>query len=139
VLINRNDSHRAARALLARLKGKGGKCSKAEMGKFAYGLEAGEVWRFSRRNFCAGVLRRFLDLGLIAELPEYDRSNRKVVKSYRVVYQPIPRHRPMSPSFAYLSHLICEAWNKAFVATESEGYRGDNWDSSGEGKKNGEA
>lgn len=117
LLFSRKDSRRAARALLAWLKGKGGRCSKEEMSRFAHGLEAGEPCRFSRTNFYRSVLRRFLDLGLIAELPEYDGRSRKIVKSYRVVYQPIPRHRPMSPSFAYVSHLICEAWNREFVTT----------------------
>jgi hypothetical protein len=117
LFFNRRDSQRAARALLAWLKERGGKCTKAEMSRFAFGLEAGEPCKFSRTNFYGGVLRRFLDLGLIAEQPGFDEGRRKAIKLYRVVWQPIPQHRPMGPSFYFVAHLICEAWNREFAAT----------------------
>ena len=118
LFFTRRDSQRAARALLSWLKGKGGRCSKAEMSMFAFGLEAGRPIKFSRTNFYRGVLRRFLDLGLISEESLYDSRTGKVTKYYRIVAQPIKRHRPISPSFAYVSHLICEDWNREFVAED---------------------
>ena len=87
------------------------------MSEFAFGLQTGEPCKFSRTNFYRGVLRRFIDLGLIVESPEYDDRSRNVIKLYKVVCKPIPQHRPMGPSFFYLAHLVCESWNREFAAT----------------------
>ena len=119
LIFYRKDSKRAARALLSWLRGKGGRCTKQEMSSFAGSLDSGELgFQFSEENFYRGVLKRFRDLGLIAEEAAYDpmsRSPRRSTRVYRMVRQPIPQHRPLAPSFAYVSHLFCERWNEQFV------------------------
>ena len=112
LLFARSDSRRAARALLEMLRSKGGRCSKMEMSEFAKGLAAGDPFKFSKTNFYKSILKRFVDLGFIAEAPCYDCASKRVIKSYLIVHQPIPVHRPMGPSFVYFSHLLCEGWNR---------------------------
>jgi hypothetical protein len=68
LLFSRQDSRQAGQALVDRLKQRGGSCTQRDMSEFGWRLENGELgFKFSRRNFYAGVLHRYLSLGLIAE------------------------------------------------------------------------
>jgi hypothetical protein len=117
LLFSRQDSRRAGRALVDWLKRKGGSCTQREMSKFSWRLENGELgFRFSRRNFYAGILHRYLAFGLIAEGFQYDPAKRKPVKGYHVVVQPVTRHPPVSPSLPNLVHAVCLRWNAEFEA-----------------------
>jgi len=109
LLFQRQDSRRAAGAFLVWVKGKGGRCTAEEMSRFADELQSGRPGcRLSRVNFYGTVLRRFLDLGLVAKDLRYDPKTRRAVKAYRAVIQPVGRHRPLAPSLMYLVHLIGE-------------------------------
>jgi len=75
-------------------------------------LGSGKVGaKLSRTNFYKTVLGRFLDLGLVAEDPVYDKEARKTVRAYRAVVQPVGSRRPLAPSLMYLAHVISERWN----------------------------
>jgi len=112
LLFARQDSRKAAQALVDWLKEKKGRCNRAEMSAFSRRLESGELgFRFSRTNFYRGILHRFLALGLIAEGFQYDRAKGGPVKGYHVVVQPVTRHPPVSPSLPHLIHSLCEKWN----------------------------
>jgi hypothetical protein len=117
MLFSREDSRAAARAFVVWLRGKGGRCSKAELSRFTYELDAGRVGaRLSRTNFYKTVLGRFLDLGLVAEDLVYDKEALKAVRAYRAVVQPVGSRRPLAPSLMYLAHVISERWNAEIAA-----------------------
>jgi hypothetical protein len=116
LLFRRRDSRRAARALLEMLRSKGGRCTAREMSEFARRLAIGDPCKFSRTNFYRSILKRFVELGFIAELPYYNAVTKRVIKSYTIVHQPIGIRRPMGPSFVYYAHRVSEAWNE-YVAS----------------------
>jgi hypothetical protein len=117
LLFSRQDSRRAGRALVDWLKRKGGSCTQREMSEFSWRLENGELgFKFSRRNFYGGILRRYLAFGLIAEGFQYDPVKRKAMRGYHAVVQPITRHPPVSPSLPHLIHGVCQKWNAEFVS-----------------------
>lgn len=116
MLFSREDSRKAAGAFVTWLRGKGGRCSKGEMSRFSHDLASGRLGcRLSRTNFYKTVLGRFLDLGLVAEDLVYDAEERRAVNAYRVVVQPVGRHRPLAPSLMYLAHVVSERWNEEFA------------------------
>ena len=116
MIFTRADSRQAARAFLQWLKSRKGRCTKVEMSAFAYELAAGKRGpKFSRTNFYAGILRRFVELGFVAERPEYDYERRRTVTVYRALIQPVPKHRPVAPSVTYLAHVLAELWNNEFT------------------------
>jgi hypothetical protein len=85
------------------------------MSEFSWRLENGELgFKFSRRNFYAGILHRYLAFGLMAESFQYDLAKRKPVKGYHAVVQPVTRHPPVSPSLPNLIHAVCLQWNAEF-------------------------
>lgn len=113
MLFTREDSRQAARTFLRWLRSKQGRCTKSEMSTFSHELAAGKRGaRFSRTNFYAGILARFMDLGLVAEDMVYDPEARKGVKAYHVVVQPVSGRRPTSPSLLFLAHVVSEHWNQ---------------------------
>lgn len=122
LLFPRHDSRRASQALLDWFKEKGGRCTKSELSEFSRRLESGEMgFKFSRRNFYAGILRRYLAFGLIAEGFLHDPVKRKAVRGYHIVLQPVNRHPPISPSLPRLIHSLCERWNSEFVTASATG------------------
>ncbi|MDG6904119.1 MAG: hypothetical protein JRN72_04900, partial [Nitrososphaerota archaeon] len=62
------------------------------------------------------IARRFVELGLVAKDLSYDGERRRAVKAYRVVLQPVGRHRPLAPSLMYLAHVVSERWNEQIGA-----------------------
>lgn len=113
VLFHTRLSKMAAEAFLAWFLGRSGRASKEEVADFADSLASGTAGsRLSRSSFYGGVLRKFLDAGLIALIPEFDYGKRRAVKVYRSVAQPVPKRRPPKPSLLYNSHLIAEQWNR---------------------------
>ena len=116
LLFARGDSRRAATALLEMLKSNGGQCTSREMSEFARRLAAGEPCKFSKTNFYGSILKRFTEFGFIAKFPYRDDVTKRVVKSYWIANQPIPAHRPMSPSFVYYAHMLSEAWNRYWAS-----------------------
>ena len=118
MLFARDDSRSAARAFLSWLREKRGRCTSQEMSRFADELQSGRRGcRLSRVNFYGTVLRRFVDLGLVTKDLSYDSGSRRALKAYRIVVQPVGRHRPISPSLMYLAHVISERWNGEFIST----------------------
>lgn len=75
--------------------------------------------RLSRTNFYKTILHRFIELGLIAERLEYNYKNRRAIKMYGVIIQPIPKRRPMGSSLPLIAHLISEKWNNEFIRQAS--------------------
>jgi hypothetical protein len=115
MLFSRGDTRIAAKAFLKWFRQSGGKVTKRQLSNFSYELASGTLGcRLSRTNFYKTIFHRFLDLGLIAEQLAYDPVKRKGVPVYRAVVQPIPSHRPISPSLTYLAHVIAEKWNEQF-------------------------
>jgi len=118
MLFARQDSRRAAKAFLGWLKERQSRCTCQEMSRFADELQSGRLGcRLSRMNFYGTVLKRFLDLGLVAKDLTYDSGRRKAIRAYRVVFQPVAKHRPLSPSLMYLAHVVSEMWNEQFAAS----------------------
>jgi len=116
MLFRHSDSAKAARTFIDWLKSKKGVCSHSEMSDFSHRLASGELRsRLSRTNFYRTVLHNFINSGLIAEQPSYDHKSRKIVKVYRIVLQPVTKHKPMSPSFIHLAHLVGKKWNAEFI------------------------
>ena len=116
MLFKHPDSIRAARAFLDWLKNKGGACTHSEMNQFAKMLASGKLGcKLSRTNFYKTLLHRFLDLGLIAEQPQYDYNKKRIIKAYRAIIQPIGKRRPMGPSLPLITYLLCEKWNREFT------------------------
>jgi hypothetical protein len=117
MLFAREDSKGAARAFLRWLRERHGRCTSQEMSRFADELQSGRLGcRLSRVNFYGTVLRRFVDLGLVTKDLTYDSGSRRAVRAYRIVIQPVGRHRPIAPSLMYLAHIISERWNGEFTA-----------------------
>ncbi|MDG6945959.1 MAG: hypothetical protein JRM91_04795 [Nitrososphaerota archaeon] len=117
MLFARRDSRDAARTFLRWLREGGGRRTGQEMSRFADELQSGRLGcRLSRVNFYGTVLRRFVELGLVAKDLSYDGERRRAVKAYRVVLQPVGRHRPLAPSLMYLAHVVSERWNEEIGA-----------------------
>lgn len=105
-----------ARTFLDAMKEKGGVFSPRDMGQFVKQLEAGKRGpKFTKRNFYPGILRRLVDMGLIAKTTLYDDNLRKVVEVYKIQAQPTTGHRPTRPSFLWLAYVASERWNEEFL------------------------
>ncbi len=78
VLFHTRLSKMAAEAFLAWFLGRSGRASKEEVADFADSLASGTAGsRLSKSSFYGGVLRKFLDAGLIALIPEFDYGKRR--------------------------------------------------------------
>jgi hypothetical protein len=114
-LFARKATRAAARAFLEWFRKKGGRCSPTEMSAFADRLASGGMsCRLARQNFYRTVLKRFVDYGLIALVPEYDGERRRIMAAYHAVTQPITTKRPPGPSLIQFAHMIGETWNRSF-------------------------
>jgi hypothetical protein len=59
-------------------------------------------------------LRKFVEYGLIALVPENDADRRRIVAAYHAVTQPITSKKPPGPSLIRLAYLVGEEWNVYF-------------------------
>jgi hypothetical protein len=114
-LFARQGTRAAVGTFLRWFRAKGGRCSPSEMSGFADRLAAGGLGcRLARQNFYRTILKRFVDYGLIALVPEHDSERRRIVAAYHAVTQPITKKRPPGPSLIRLAYLVGEKWNLYF-------------------------
>ncbi len=117
MIFRHRESVKAAKTFIDWLRSLGGTCTHSQMNKFSKMLASGELGcKLSRTNFYGTILSRFLDLGLLEERLRYDYEKRKAVKVYGVIYQPVTKRRPTSPSLLFIAHVICEKWNQEFFS-----------------------
>jgi hypothetical protein len=117
----------ACRLFLNLLKEHNG-CTRSELNRFSWDLEAGRIekgFRYSRTRFYMQVRRTLLTLGLVAieqrfigssgqDLAPERRFHRDVVEKYVPMRQPIPKRPPDGLNLPRLAWNICKAWNDEF-------------------------
>ena len=129
LLFTRRKQQRACRLFLDWLKERGA-CTRSELSKFAWHLEAGKIekgFKYRRTSFYRQMRRTLSTLGLIAIeqrfvgtmatdlAPERSRRKSDVVEKYVAVRQPIPIRPPDGVNLVKLMWIICKRWNDEFL------------------------
>jgi hypothetical protein len=105
----------AAKLLVEWLIRKGGYAKPSELSSFAWKLQKGLVdknFRYRRSSLYRTVLRRLLTFGFINQQQIYDAKSGRVVQTYVLIRQPIPKRPPLGgKSFWKLAWHISRSWN----------------------------
>ena len=134
LLFTMKRAQRAWRLFLEFLKENGG-CTRSEMNRFAWDLQAGKIdssFKYSRRRFYGMIRRTLMTLGLIAIESRFvessgpglapERSRKKdVVDKYVPVRQPIQKRPPDGLNLVRLTWVICKRWNDEFLGVRIRG------------------
>lgn len=122
LLFTRRKQQRACRLFLDWLKERGA-CSRSELSKFAWDLEAGKIeegFKYRRTSFYRQIRKPLLTLGLITieqrfgEKQDFDVKSFVVREKYVLVRQPIPKRPPDGLNLPKLMWTICKRWNNEF-------------------------
>jgi hypothetical protein len=123
LLFTRRKQQRACRLFLDWLR-KRGACTRSELSKFAWDLEAGKIekgFRYRRTSFYRQIRKPLLTLGLITieqrfgERQDFDVKSFVVREKYVLVRQPIPKRPPDGLNLPRLMWIICKRWNDEFL------------------------
>ena len=122
LLFTRRKQQRACRLFLDWLKERGA-CTRSELSKFAWDLEAGKIeegFKYRRTSFYRQIRKPLLTLGLITieqrfgERQDFDVKSFVVREKYVLVRQPIPKRPPDGLNLPRLMWTICKRWNDEF-------------------------
>jgi len=123
LLFTRRKQQRACRLFLDWLKERGA-CTRSELSKFAWDLEAGKIipgFTYRRTSFYRQIRKPLLTLGLITieqrfgEKQDFDVKSFVVREKYVLVRQPIPKRPPDGLNLPRLMWIICKRWNDEFL------------------------
>jgi len=125
LLFTHNKTQRACRLFLDWLKERGG-CTRSELSRFAWDLEAGKIaegFKYTRTNFYRQIRRVLLTLGLMAIEQRFDVESNDVKEKYVPVRQPIPKRPPNGLNLVRLMWIICKRWNDEFLEKKYDSQR----------------
>jgi hypothetical protein len=123
LLFTRRKQQKACRLFLDWLKERGA-CTRSELSRFAWDLEAGKIekgFRYRRTSFYRQIRKPLLTLGLITieqrfgEKQDFDVKSFVVREKYVLVRQPIPKRPPDGLNLPRLMWTICKRWNDEFL------------------------
>jgi len=122
LLFTHNKTQRACRLFLDWFKQRGA-CTRSELSRFAWDLEAGKIergFKYRRTSFYRQIRKPLLTLGLIGiqqrfeEKETFGGKSFVTVEKYAPVHQPIPKRPPDGLNLPRLMWTICKAWNDEF-------------------------
>jgi hypothetical protein len=122
LLFTRRKQQRTCRLFLDWIKERGA-CTRSELSKFAWNLEAGKLekgFKYRRTSFYRQIRKPLLTLGLITieqrfgEKQDFDVKSFVVQEKYVLVRQPIPKRPPDGLNLPRLMWIICKRWNDEF-------------------------
>jgi hypothetical protein len=123
LLFTRNKTQHACRLFLNWFK-QYGACTRSELSRFAWDLEAGKIekgFKYKRTSFYRQIRKPLLTLGLITieqrfgEKQDFDVKSFVVREKYVLVRQPIPKRPPDGLNLVKLMWIICKRWNDEFL------------------------
>ena len=123
LLFTHNKTQRACRLFLDWFKQRGA-CTRSELSRFAWDLEAGKIergFKYRRTSFYRQIRKPLLTLGLIGiqqrfeEKETFGGKSFVTVEKYAPVHQPIPKRPPDGLNLPRLMWIICKRWNDEFL------------------------
>ena len=127
LLFTHNKTQRACRLFLNWFKQRGA-CTRSELSRFAWDLEAGKIgksFKYRRTSFYRQIRKPLLTLGLIAIEQRFGENQNFDVKSFVVrekyvpMRQPIPKRPPDGLNLVRLMWVICKRWNDEFSVMDA--------------------
>jgi len=123
LLFTRNKTQHACRLFFNWFKQRDA-CTRSELSKFAWDLEAGKIekgFKYRRTSFYRQIRKPLLTLGLItieqrfSEKQDFDVKSFIVREKYVLVRQPIPKRPPDGLNLVRLMWIVCKRWNEEFL------------------------